>query len=145
MAINTQKVIVGGLGAGVVMNVIDFVSNNYFLKSMNEADMKRLGLSMDALMTGAAVVPFILLDFALGILLVWTYAAIRPRFGPGAKTAMVAGLLFFFIIGDVWGVVCALGVFPWSTFAAGAVVTFVNMTASAYVGAMLYKEEPEAV
>jgi hypothetical protein len=29
----------------------------------------------------------------MGLLVVWTYAAIRPRFGPGAKTAVYAGLI----------------------------------------------------
>ena len=30
-------------------------------------------------------------SFALGVLAVWTYAAIRPRFGAGPKTAVCAG------------------------------------------------------
>ena len=29
--------------------------------------------------------------FAVGILTIWLYAAIRPRYGPGPKTAVVAG------------------------------------------------------
>ncbi len=35
----------------------------------------------------------VLATFALGIMAVWTYAAIRPRLGAGVGTAACAGLL----------------------------------------------------
>ena len=34
---------------------------------------------------------FIFLDFIYGIGLLWVYAAIRPRFGAGPKTGVIAG------------------------------------------------------
>src|SRR5207249_12113958 len=42
---------------------------------------------------------FVVWDIVMGIGLVWLYAAIRPRFGPGAKTAVIAGLALWFFIG----------------------------------------------
>src|SRR6266550_4500926 len=96
MAINTQKVLIGGFAAGVVMNVIDFVTNMYILgaRMKAEADAFKLGMS-DQMMSSSMIVTNIVMDLLLGILLVWTYAAIRPRFGPGAKTAVYAALLFW--------------------------------------------------
>ena len=38
------------------------------------------------------IVSLILMTFVLGIASVWLYAAIRPRYGPGARTAIIAGL-----------------------------------------------------
>ena len=35
-------------------------------------------------------IPFIVVDFVLGLIVVWTYAAMRPRFGPGPKGLMAA-------------------------------------------------------
>ena len=40
---------------------------------------------------------FAVYGFLLGIVAVWLYAAIRPRFGPGPKTAAMAGLAVWFI------------------------------------------------
>src|SRR6266852_8311674 len=99
MAINTQKVLIGGLAAGVVMNVIDFVSNTYILgaRMKAESDAFKPGLS-DQMMSGSSIAGYIVMDFVLGILLVWTYAAIRPRFGPGMKTAFYAALLFWVLV-----------------------------------------------
>ena len=91
MAINTKKVLLGGLAAGVVLNVIDFVTNTYILAAQMKAaaDAFKPGLS-ERMMTGSAVTSYIVMDFVLGVLLVWTYAAIRPRFGPGVRTAIYA-------------------------------------------------------
>ena len=36
---------------------------------------------------------FVLFGFGFGFMLVWTYAAIRPRFGAGIKTAICASSL----------------------------------------------------
>ena len=42
--------------------------------------------------TGSDIGIFVAMTFVLGILLVWLYAAIRSRYGPGPKAAVVAGL-----------------------------------------------------
>ena len=42
------------------------------------------------------IVWFVVFGFGLGVMLVWVYAAIRPRFGAGVKTAICASTL-------VWG------------------------------------------
>jgi hypothetical protein len=98
MAINTKKVVLGGLAAGFVMNVIDFVFNMYVVgaRMKAETDAFKPGLA-DQMNTTSVMVSYIIMDFALGILLVWTYAAIRPRFGPGAKTAVYAAILFWLL------------------------------------------------
>jgi hypothetical protein len=52
-------------------------------------DWKRLGLSWTSSITPLLTIG---ITFVLGILAVWTYAAIRPRFNAGPKTALCAGL-----------------------------------------------------
>ena len=86
MAINTNKVLLGGIAAGVVLNVIDFATNTFILGARMKAETEAFkpGLS-DRMMTGSAITSYIIMDLVLGILLVLTYAAIRPRFGPGVR------------------------------------------------------------
>lgn len=55
------------------------------------------------------------LDLLEGISILWLYAAIRPRYGAGAKTAVIAAFAWWFIVtlGDAtW---CSFGFFPPST------------------------------
>jgi hypothetical protein len=146
MAINTQKVIVGGLAAGVVLNVIDFVTNMYILgdRMRAESDAFKPGLS-EMMNTGRAIGVYIVMDFILGILLVWTYAAIRPRFGPGMKTGTYAALLFWVLGGIFYSGYLMMGMMSaglWGTF---AIVALINLLLAVWVGGRLYTEEGATV
>jgi hypothetical protein len=91
--INTGRVILGGLAAGLVMNVSEAVLHAVVLREEGEKLVQlwqEKGLLPEV--SSTALVWVILLTFALGIAAVWTYAAIRPRFGPGPGTALVAAL-----------------------------------------------------
>jgi len=140
-SINTGKVIVGGLAAGVVMNVIDFVSNMYILGDRMKADMDKLNPALWANMNDMSKMPaFIAVDFVLGIMLVWLYAAIRPRFGPGAGTAMKTGFFMWLFGSAIFFYLTTAGMFSMGTFVYSGCLSLVNMLASAWVGGMLYKE-----
>jgi hypothetical protein len=145
MAINTQKVLIGGIAAGVVMNVVDFVSNKFILgaRMMAESEAFKPGMTA-AMSTTSVMVSYIVMDFALGILLVWTYAAIRPSFGPGLKTAVYVAVLFLLLAGIFYSGYLHMGMMSsglWWTF---AFVGLVNFLLSAWVGAKLYTEDAVA-
>ena len=140
-SINTGKVIVGGLAAGVVLNVIDYVTNMYILGDLLKADMDRLNPVVWANMNDMSKMPiFLAVDFVLGIMLVWLYAAIRPRFGEGAGTAMKAGV-FMWLFGMAFaGYLTEAGMFSKHYLLYSSGLNLVNFMASAWVGGMLYKE-----
>ncbi len=93
--INTGKVIAGGLVAGLVANAIDFVTNTYIMAGDWQAFAAAHNMDAAAMTSPAVAGTWIAVDFLFGILLVCTYAAIRPRFGAGAQTAIYAGLLVY--------------------------------------------------
>ena len=64
---------------------------------------------------GNAIAVFVILGFVLGLVLVWLYAAIRPRFGPGPEDSRDRGW-FGLVPGLLLGAVGfgALGLFPTS-------------------------------
>jgi hypothetical protein len=142
MAINAQKVIVGGIAAGIVMNVLGFLGQGMLLGARMNAEMDAVvpGLSQ-RMVTGASIAINVLTQLVIGVLLVWLYAAMRPRFGPGFKTAAYAalviwlcGLLFY----SGWYLT---GMMLASTYVFVSLVALVTLLAGAYVGGMLYKEE----
>jgi hypothetical protein len=145
MAINTKKVLIGGIVAGVVMNVIDFVVNMYILgaRMKAESDAFKPGMA-DQMNSTSTMVSYVIMDLALGILLVWTYAAIRPRFGPGLKTATYAAVLFWLLAGIFLSGYLHMGMMSqglWWTF---AFLGLVNFLVSAWAGAKFYSEDAAA-
>src|SRR5207247_5121580 len=90
-------VVSGCLVAGLVLNIIDWLTYGVWLKADMAAAMQALGKQPSAM--DSAIPLWVALDFVSGIGLLWVYAAIRPRFGAGAKTAVIAGLVAALFVG----------------------------------------------
>lgn len=138
--INLKGVLLGGLLAGVVLNVVDFLLYGVVLAGDMTAAMQALGKTSPG---GLAMVWFFIIDLVYGIALVWAYAAVRPRFGAGPATAARAGLYTWVVaallraIGD-----SQIGIMPTRIIITGTVVALVLFPVAAVVGAWLYKEQP---
>ena len=144
MALNTGKVVAGGLAAGVVLNLIDYVVYTMVLadRVKAEADAFHPGMA-DTMMSGNAITVYIITDFIFGLLLVWTYAAIRPRFGPGPRTALLAAFLFWIILAFAAAPMMMAGQVSANLWWTEVFINFVNFCIAAWVGAMIYKESGE--
>jgi len=140
MAMNSGKVVVGGLVAGVVMNVGDFLINTQILAAENTAFLKRLNLDPAAMESFSGMLPWIVIDFLMGVLLVWTYAAIRPRFGPGVSTAIIAALIPFVAVTLVLAGFTSMGVFTTGMMIKGSIAALVNTSIGSVAGAWVYTE-----
>ncbi len=142
MSINNQKVVVGGLAAGITFFVLDFLSNWLISGRRFEAEMAALDPMIPSNLRAAGTIAgMVIVDVVLGILLTWLYAAIRPNFGPGPKTAMIAGLFFFLATGAVWASYPVIGLMSWGTWALGGVGWVITVFGAAYVGGLLYKDQ----
>lgn len=82
--INWTRVILGGLVAGVIINIFEFVLNGVVLAKDMEAATRALGREIG----GSQLAMFVVWGFLVGIFAIWLYAAIRPRYGVGWKTAL---------------------------------------------------------
>ena len=143
MAINTSKVIVGGLIGGFVANVIDFALNGFVLANMQKAALDALNPALAANAMQPSKIPiFVAFDFIWIVANVWIYAAIRPRFGPGARTAAYAGIVSWVIGSVVAGYFAGIGMFSWGLYSVSAVCGLINSVISTIVGARFYSEEP---
>lgn len=140
MAINRGKVVTGGLLAGLVFNIGDFVINAILMAEDNRQFLSRLGLDPAAMESISGMLPWIIIDFLLGVLVIWTYAAIRPRFGPGVRTAVSAGLIPFIAITLVLAGFTSMGVFPTMVFLKGTAFSLVNILVGTIAGAWAYSE-----
>ena len=136
--INLKGVIIGGLVAGVVLNVVDFVLYGVVLKDQMAAMMQALGKPAT---TGGQMAWYTFLDFLYGIYLVWLYAAIRPRFGAGPGTAVKAGLVAWVVAGLFHALFEApMGMMPQNTLILITLVALVQQPLAVVVGAKFYTE-----
>jgi hypothetical protein len=136
--INLKGVIIGGLVAGVVLNIFDSVLFGAVLKNDMAAAMQALNLPV---MSNSVIPWYVFVDFLFGIALVWVYAAIRPRFGAGPATAVKAGLISWLI----FNVIRALfdwpsGMMPHNLMVIVTAVALVKQPLAAVVGAKFYTE-----
>jgi hypothetical protein len=135
--VNLSRVILGGIVAGIVLNISQFVLHTYVLKEAEVEAMKRLNITMQE--TGTTMAVWVLWAFAWGIGAIWLYAAIRPRYGPGPGTAARAGLAawFFCCLLSVVAMV-NLGIFPFN--AVGFIWELAHSLLATIIGAAIYKE-----
>jgi len=139
-SINTGRVVAGGALAGVVANVCDITWNMTVMQADMADISTRLGGSADA-MTAMAAVPWILVDFVLGLVVVWTYAAMRPRFGPGPKTALLAALVSFVSSTAVVSGFTSMGLMTQAAFLRGSLFSAASIGLAGLAGCWLYKED----
>jgi hypothetical protein len=135
--INVVRVILGGLLAGLIINISEYILNIYVIAEESAAIMERLGLP--PIGTNQIVV-FLLMTFVLGILMIFLYAGLRPRFGAGPKTAIIAAVVIWlvFMFGAVGDVI--IGLAPANLVAITAIWSLVETIVAAVAGAWLYKE-----
>lgn len=141
--INWGRVIVGGLLAGVVSVVLEFVLHSYLLAGDWASWTQQMGKSAES--DGGSMVYFVSWSFLMGIFGVWLYAAVRPRFGAGPKTALKAGLA-------LWVVGYALPHLVWAGFdvfsnrlvVIPVIEGLIEAPLMVLVGAWPYKEQPPA-
>lgn len=138
--INSGKVIQGGLLAGLVFNLGDFLNNLLLVGNEFKANATRLGLDPAAAQSPAGIATFAIVNFLLGILVVWTYAAMRPRFGPGPRTAIYAGLVPYISISLITFGLSQGGIIPMDLWVKMTAVSLFITSAGAVAGAWLYKE-----
>ena len=135
--INWGRVLLGGLVAGVVIDLVSYVTNTYVWADQNAEMMKALNVQL-----GANAIPiFMVSGLVLGIAAVWAYAMARPRCGAGAKTAVITGVGVWLIGGllpdlGYW----AAGILPTRLFCVGTIVGLVTIVAASVAGAALYQE-----
>ena len=136
--INFGRVVLGGLIAGALLSIGDFLLHEPVLGEEWKATMESYGMPEPG---GAAITYFVIMDFIIGIALVWLYAAIRPRFGAGFRTAVVSGLIvwFFAWLTNLGGLV-AMDIYPTNLLMLALVWGLFQMPLAAILGAWFYKE-----
>ena len=138
---NYSRVFMGTLAAGLTANVCDFITNSFLLAEDMHRMQQRLNLDAAVVNGVPVLVTWTVVDFVLAFLIVWTYAAIRPRLGPGAGTALVAGMVPWLAITAVLFGFQQMGVFTIDSFLKSALLSFATFILASLAGGYVYQED----
>ena len=140
--ISIKRMLLGGLLAGLVICLGEYIVGWLILgeqwaEVLAEAGTGELG--------AIQIASLAIIALLYGIALIWIYAAIRPRFGPGPKTAIIAGLTMWVV---AYFLVCAyvivIGAYPAGLLIAAAVWGLFELPIAAAAGAWFYQESDAA-
>ena len=138
--INLSRVILGGVVAGIVIDVCEGILNGVILKQQWADVFTSLGKASDALSV-KQIVAFNLWGIVAGMITVWLYAGLRPQYGAGPRTAILAGLTVWVL---AFGLATAVPVFfhlyPVGLGLTSVALEAVEMILAGLAGAALYKE-----
>jgi hypothetical protein len=136
--INLARVLIGGLVAGLILNIGEWLLNGMVLAKDMKDFFQKCGLPEPG--TNFLVIA-VTITFVLGIVLVLGYAAMRPRFGAGPKTAIITALFAWFGIYLYQNLIgFGLGIVPPKALVIALAWGLVEYILAALVGGALYKE-----
>ena len=140
---NWARVLLGGLAAGFVMLLSQIVLHTVVLLDQGQelvADWEARGLDASAALEPS--IPLTGAIFLIGLVAVWVYAAIKPRFGAGVQTALLAGVCVWAVSHLFAGVYVYAGVviLPPRMVWLPVAWTFIEVPLATLVGAWLYRE-----
>ena len=138
MKINFGRVLLGGLVAGVILTIGEYVLNDVVLAKQMAETFRKFNLPKPG---NNFIVAATVVTIGLGIVVVWLYALIRPRLGPGPKNAVVAALIMWFGVYVYTGVINGmLFQIPMTLILIGFAWGLVEYIIAALVGGALYRE-----
>lgn len=138
---NWRRVFLGGLLCWFVANALWAGLFYLLLQDDWKAALEALNRPVEQNPATAAL--WLVLSLAVGILAIWLYAAIRPHYGPGPKTAACAAFAVWFFgnFAPMAWLGLGLKLFHARLVAIHVVTTLVILVVATILGAWQYKEE----
>lgn len=138
--LNLMRLMLGGLAAGVTTFVLTGAVNATLLAAPLKAWAADTGKALHPPAQLAAIGLWGSMSLVMGLVGVWLYAALSPRFGAGYPTALLAGLAVWLLNKFAVGFdFTALGVFPKALLAGLVLGGLVAIEGGLLVGAWLYQ------
>ena len=137
---NWNRIFLGGLLGSVVMMVLAILEMRTLQGPWLDAAIELLGPQTDS-DWWRFIAAMGVLCLVAGIMSVWLYAAIRPRYGPGPKTAAIVGFAMWLITTAVDVFWASTGFVPSRGMAVPLLAWLPFLIVVTISGAWLYKED----
>ena len=141
VSISVKRVVLSGLIAGPIELVLKIIEGELYLNSLFRAAIEKIhpdGMTNPLGPSGMA--GFITITLLLGLMHMYIYAAMRPRFRARLAAVVSAALAAGTVEALNWGIVGLIGIFTWWHICVEATMTVGNMVIAVFAGAMVYKD-----
>lgn len=141
--VNWPRVLVGGLLWAAVYSIVGGPALLLFLGPQLMLELERMGRPLELNADSLVFLGIfgVLFTVSWGIVSIWFYAAIRPRYGPGPKTAVIAAVgVWFLSIAAPVSHLAAFGIASARFVAIDLPTELVAILAATLVGAWRYSE-----
>ncbi len=135
--INWGGVFLGGLLAMVVLLGLHIVAGLLFLGPFLDT-LEERGHPLQ--FTAGLVTASVLIYFAGCVILVWLYAAIRPRYGPGPKTAALLGFVMWLLAAGTTYLAVLMIAIPAGVTVIPILAALPSFVVATIAGAWVYQE-----
>ena len=137
--LNWPRIILGGVVAGIICFIGDGVVHGVLLKERWASIMASMGRKVTE--EPSHMVYYAAYDLAKALVGVWLYAAIRPRYGAGPRTGVIAAVATWALVIPI----ALLGLIPSGFFGRKFALLWsidglVVMVIAIVIGAWLYRE-----
>lgn len=133
------------LSGGLIAAIIAFMTDGFLHEQLLSADWKavydNLGAAEPAEHGSSHIAYFVIFELGRGLVSIFVYVMMRPHFGPGPKTAALAGVvawIAFSITGPAQFI--PLGFFSNALWAKVVAFQLVTSILAAIAGAAVYKD-----
>jgi len=141
MSINPGRVIAGGLPAGVVILIFNILAQFVLIDRVQQEMNTWMPGSADRMSMGAgAIAAGVVMKFVIGIILVWVYAVIQPRFGPGPRTASYVAITVWLLGVIFFSDFPLMGMISVTSYALLEFMQLVTFLIASIVGAGIYSK-----
>lgn len=141
MSLNFRKVITGGLLAGFVIIILNILAQFVIMDRVQREMNTWLPGSADRMSMGVGTIAAgIIMKFVIGMILIWFYAAIRPRFGPGPRTASYVAIAVWILGAIFFSDFPLMGMMSGATYALLEIMQLVILLIATLVAAWTYTE-----
>ena len=137
--INLGRVIVGGVVAGLVMDILGYIVDGVILNGRWTVANQHLGFGAT---TGGQIIGYNLLGLVTGLIAIWFYAAAKPRLGTRYRTALNVSLAIWmvaFVVPNA-SFMYVGGLYPHDLMVFTTLGALVEVLAGTMLGAQLYRE-----
>ena len=143
MSISVRRVVLSGLIAGAIELVLHIIQGVLYLNSLLRDELEPVNPAWVAnTLSAPGMVGFITITLLLGVMHMYIYAAMRPRFDTRIGAVVSAALASGTVEALNWAIVGLIGVFTWWHIGVEAMMTLGNMLIAVYAGSTVYKDAP---
>jgi hypothetical protein len=144
--INFGRVVLAGLVAALVFFFVEIVLEGFVFLIFGVCEAKLFKEYLGYLPSGTLYHILNLgIFFAICILIMWVYAAIRPRFASNAKAAIGTSLVFWLLVFLFLGNFVNTGILPLEAALLSLGFNLIELPIGILVGSLLYKDKKNKI